>query len=330
VLDEPFELAGGDTVFITASVGIALTTANRTTAEALTRDADAAMYRAKEQGRARYQLFDATLRREVLERMQTEIAIRWAIERDELRLHYQPLVSLKNGGVVGFEALLRWEHPERGLLRADSVIPYVEDSALIIPIGEFVLEQAVRQLTSWVAADDAIWMTVNVAGRQLADPGFAARVGELLRESGLPADRLHLEITEATLVSEATGAATTIAQLAALGVGLVLDDFGTGYSALSYVQRFPLHAIKVDKSFVGRLARDKTQRAILGGIVNIAHAVGLRTVAEGVETKAQADIARELGCDLAQGFLFGKPTSADEAQSLIGLRPESRLRGSRG
>jgi EAL domain-containing protein (putative c-di-GMP-specific phosphodiesterase class I) len=278
------------------------------------------MYRAKEQGRARFQLFDADLRHRVIERMQTENAIRWAIERQELRVHYQPVVELDGGEIVGFEALLRWEHPERGLLGADSLIPYAEESSLIVAIGDFVLDAACRQLAAWTANGDRrrpVWISVNVAARQLADHGFLERVQQCLELAGPAAERLHLELTEASLIAEGTSSARRIAELDRLGVRLVLDDFGTGYSALSYLQRFPLDAIKIDRTFISHLPEARPQRALVGGIVSIAHAFGLTIVAEGVETAAQAEVARELGCELAQGFLFGRADTAEAACRLL-------------
>jgi predicted signal transduction protein with EAL and GGDEF domain len=330
-LDEPFQIGGTEALFITASIGIALTTGKRTSAEALTRDADAAMYRAKEQGRARFQLFDAELRHRVIERMESENAIRWAIERHELRVHYQPVVELSGGEVVGFEALVRWQHPERGLLGAESLIPYALESTLIVAIGDFVLDAACRQLAAWATGHEKrrpVWISVNVAARQLADHGFLERVQSCLRLAGPAAERLHLEITEATLIAEGTSSARRIAELDELGVRLVLDDFGTGYSALSYLQRFPLDAIKIDRSFISHLPEGRPQRALVGGIVSIAHALGLTIVAEGIETTAQADVARELGCELAQGFLFGRPDGAEAARVLI--EPEPAATGHSG
>ncbi len=317
-LEEPFHL-GDDAVFVTASIGIAMPTHEQTSGESLIRDADAAMYRAKDQGRSRYELFDAALRQTVVERMHTETSLRWALERDELRVHYQPLIGLEGGALVGFEALVRWQHPERGLLPPGAFIPHAERSALIVAIGEFVLRRACQQLTEWSAETDdrSLSMSVNVAARQLGDPHFGDLVARVLEETGLAPERLRLEITERSLVEETAASTDMIACLKQLGVQLVLDDFGTGYSALGYIQRFPLNSIKLDRSFIRRLADDETQRTLVGGIVSIAHALGLTTVAEGIETEAQADAARGLGCDLAQGYLFARPEDAETATRLV-------------
>jgi diguanylate cyclase (GGDEF)-like protein len=319
-LDEPFTL-GSDTVFVTASIGIALPSRERTTAEALLRDADAAMYLAKDHGRARYEFFDATLRRKAVERMRTETALRWALDRDELLVHYQPVIDLSDGRIVAVEALARWQHPERGLVLPDTFIPLCEDTALILPVGTLVLEQACQQLGRWtrdgVASAD-LAMNVNVSARQLADSRFSETVQGALAAAGIAADRLALEITETSIVEHGDRVAATLASLQTLGVRLVLDDFGTGYSSLSYIQRFPLDSIKLDRTFVRDLVDDATQRALVGGIIAIAHALGLQTVLEGVETRAQADVARGLSCGLAQGFLFAHAAPAEVTGALLG------------
>jgi diguanylate cyclase (GGDEF)-like protein len=320
-LRAPFAL-DGDRVFVTASIGIALSD-RRSSAEDLLRDADAAMYRAKETGRSRYELFDAHLRRQVVERMRLQTALQWAVERNELRVHYQPLVALGDGRILGFEALARWQHPERGLLSAGAFIPIAEDSGLIALIGASVLRDACAQLARWrcgAVAGDRPTVSVNVAARQLADPGFAALVGELLAEHGLEPGALRLEITETMLVEESAASQATIGALAAMGVPLVLDDFGTGYSALGSIKRFPLAALKLDRSFAQGLVDDAAQQSLVGGIVSIGHALGLDIVAEGIETEHQAAVARALGCDVAQGYLFARPADAAAATDLLVVR----------
>jgi Amt family ammonium transporter len=318
-LNEPFTL-GRDTVFVTASIGIAMPSKERTTPEALLRDADAAMYLAKEHGRARYEFFDAALRRNAVERMRLETALRWALERDELFAHYQPVIDLASGRVVAVEALARWQHPERGLLMPDVFIPVCEDTAMILPLGTLILEQACQQLGDWtrdgVVAPD-LAMNVNVAARQLADPRFPQIVQSALDAAGISADRLALEITETSIVEQGNRVADTLAVLQSLGVRLVLDDFGTGYSSLSYIQRFPLDSIKLDQTFARDLVADMSQQALVGGIIAIAHALGLQTVLEGVETREQAEVAGGLGCALAQGFLFAHAASAEHIAPLL-------------
>jgi diguanylate cyclase (GGDEF)-like protein len=323
LLDEPFKL-GSDTVFVTASIGIAFPSRVRTTADALLRDADAAMYLAKEHGRARFEFFDATLRSRAVERMRTETSLRWAAERNEMRVHYQPVVDLSDGRVVAVEALARWQHPERGLLPPDVFIPLCEESGLIVPIGKRILEQACEQLSRWtrmgVAADDLV-VNVNISARQLADPNCAKMVEAALSAAELEPKRLALEITESTIVDQGPRVAETIADLQALGVRLVLDDFGTGYSSLSYIQRFRLDSIKLDMTFVRKLVEDTNQQALVGGIIAIAHALGLKTVLEGVETRDQARAARDLGCGLAQGWLFAHAGSPEVTQTLLRQAP---------
>jgi diguanylate cyclase (GGDEF)-like protein len=319
-LDEPFTL-GDDTVFVTASIGIALPNRERTTADALLRDADAAMYLAKEHGRARYEFFDATLRRRALERMRTETAMRWALERNELFVRYQPIVDLTDGQVVALEALVRWQDPERGLTMPDEFIPLCEATGLIVPLGAFVLREACAQLGRWIAdgiATDDLCVNVNIAARQLTDPQFPDLVAAAIESSGIEARRLALEITETSIVEQGNRVGDTITRLQELGVRLVLDDFGTGYSSLSYIQRFPLDSIKLDRSFVQDLETDETQRALVAGITSIAHALGLQTVVEGIETQAQANIARDLGCGLAQGFLFSHAEDPDVLARYLG------------
>jgi diguanylate cyclase (GGDEF)-like protein len=310
-LEEPFQL-GNDTVFVTASIGIAMAApGERTTGEALIRDADAAVYLAKDRGRGRHEFFDATLRASAVERMRTETSLRWALDRDELVTHYQPIVDLSDEHVVGYEALVRWHHPQRGLLEPESFIPLSEESGLIAPIGALVLKQACRQLVRWTrdgTVDPSVYVNVNVSARQLASAQFADLVARTVEGYGLAPARLRLEITESVLVAQSGHTLDTVARLHALGIGLVLDDFGTGYSSLGYIQSFPLDGIKLDRTFVAHLARDRTQRALVGGIIAIARALRLETVVEGIETREQADAASALGCQLAQGFLYGRPS----------------------
>jgi diguanylate cyclase (GGDEF)-like protein len=326
-LHEPFTL-GEDTVFVTASIGIALPSRERTTADALIRDADAAMYLAKEHGRAGYEFFDATLRRRAVERMRMETAMRWALERSELFVRYQPIVDLADGRVVALEALVRWQDPERGMTMPDDFIPLCEATGLIVPLGTFVLQEACLQLGRWIAsgvATDDLCVNINIAARQLADPNFPDLVAAAIDAAGIDPHRVALEITETSIVEQGNRVADTIVRLQELGVRLVLDDFGTGYSSLSYIQRFPLDSIKLDRSFVRDLETNETQRALVAGITSIAHALGLQTVVEGIETTAQADIARELGCGLAQGFLFSHAEDPDTLAGFLRAASADRL-----
>ena len=307
-------------LFVTLSIGIAHASSS-VTPEALLRDADAAMYLAKDQGRARAALFDDTMRTGAVRRLETESALRRAVERDELRVAYQPIVDLDTGRLIGAEALVRWAHPERGMLQPSDFIPVAEETGLIIPVGTWVLQQACRQAKLWAAmpgGGDLVTM-VNLSGRQLAQPGVVSMVKQTLRDSRLDPRRLGLEITESVVMDDAESAIGTLGHLASLGVGLSIDDFGTGYSSLSYLKRFPVATLKVDRSFVDGLGRDAEDSAIVAAVMSMASALGLRTVAEGVETTNQVSALLALGCHFAQGFHFGRPAPAEAITAALAL-----------
>jgi diguanylate cyclase (GGDEF)-like protein/PAS domain S-box-containing protein len=314
IVGQPLSL-GGSEVFVGVSIGIALPDGENPDPGALIRDADAAMYRSKERGRARWEVFDHALRASVLDRLDIETALRRAMARGELDVRYQPVVSLHTGKIECVEALLRWAHPERGLLSPDEFIHVAEETGLIVPIGTWVLEQACRQVVRWQAAMPELGplrVSVNLSGRQLGHPTLAADVRAILADTGLDPARVELEITESVLMDDVELSSETLAALKGLGVQLVVDDFGTGYSSLSYLRRFPVDVLKVDRSFVDGLASDAGDSAIVTTIVTLAHKLGLRAVAEGVETTDQVSELRLLGCDLAQGFLIARPgTGAD-------------------
>lgn len=315
-LAAPFVLRDRE-YFVTASVGIAIGGGGEPP-EALIRDADLAMYRAKDRGRGRYEIFDQAMRLDAVAHLRTENDLRRALGRDEFVIHYQPLIWLNPHRVVGYEALVRWQHPERGLLSPSDFIPLAEESELIVDIGERVLQLACRRTAEWNRArpdSPPITISVNVSPRQMADPELPERVRRVLRETDLDPLALSLEITESVLVDEA-GALDTIRALKELGVRLVLDDFGTGFSALGYLQRFPFDQLKIDRSFVQNL-EDPATLAIVSSVISIADALGLSVVAEGIETEAQLAMVRGLGCNFAQGFYFAKPLPADEARALI-------------
>ena len=296
---------------MTASIGIALAPEASADPEALLRDADAAMYRAKERGRApRYELFDELMRSQASVRLEMESALHHAIDRGELRVHYQPLVELTAGAVVGCEALVRWEYPKRGLLGPGEFIPLAEETGLIMPVGAFVLEEACRQAVRWQTQDPGrppLTMSVNLSGRQLADPVLPDCVADALGASGLAPERLWLEITESVLMDDADSSVRALEALRVLGVRLAVDDFGTGYSSLAYLRRFPVDALKIDRSFVGGLDEGPQDAAIVEAVIGLAGALGLRVVAEGVETLSQLARVRALGCDEAQGYYFARP-----------------------
>ncbi len=290
------------------------------------RDADAAMYRAKNTGRSARSMFERDLQDTVAAALRTGTDLHRALERDELVVHYQPITNLRNGRVVGFEALLRWNHPERGLVPPSEFIPLAEDTGLIVPIGVWMLEAALRQLGHWQAVRDAnggrgkLAMNVNVSPRQLADPILPRTLARVLHETGVDPNSVCLELTENALMQEESSA-DALAALRRLGVHISIDDFGTGYSSLAYLKRFPVTALKIDRTFVNGLGTDIEDTSIVEAIVTLAHALGLSAVAEGLETPTQLEKLRALGCDYAQGFLLGRPQPAD----LIGDTPADDL-----
>ncbi len=317
-LSRPFVLRGRDH-FVTATIGIAIGRGNESP-DALIRDADSAMYRAKERGRGRYEIFDEVMRAHVIEHLQTENDLRVALKRDQLRVHYQPVVSLQTRKTESFEALVRWQHPERGLVSPGRLHSLAEESGLIVPIGAWVLEVACREAARWHAArpDNApLAISVNLSARQIADPDLLATIERVLDETGVDPISLRLEVTESVLIEEGESSFSTLSRLKAMGLGLVLDDFGTGFSSLSYLKRFPFDALKVDRSFVDRICEEPADAAIVGAVTGIADTLGLKVVAEGVETEEQLEVVRNLGCHFAQGFYFARPLPAEELPPLL-------------
>ena len=322
VFTRPFVL-GGEEHFVTISIGISLA-AGGERPEDLIRDADAAMYRAKERGRGRYELFDERLRSRALSRLRVENDLRRALERDELTLDYQPLVSLRDFSIVGVEALIRWEHPERGRIPPLDFIPVAEANGLIEPIGRWVLERACRQAARWYhERPDAapVAMSVNLSAVQIANRGLAETVAGALRASGLDPTCLSLEITESVVLAEGEGLLDALAGLKSLGVQLVLDDFGTGYSSLSYLTRLPIDVLKVDRSFIHGLGTEPRDTAITEAIVAMSHALSLRVVGEGAETGLQVSELNRLGCDYVQGYHFSRPVTADAVTAMLAQGP---------
>jgi diguanylate cyclase (GGDEF)-like protein/PAS domain S-box-containing protein len=323
VFARPFVLAGKEH-FVTTSIGIALARGGELAAD-LIRDADAAMYRAKDRGRARYEVFDDGMRARAIARLGVENDLRRAIERRELRLAYQPLVSLGSATIVGVEALLRWQHPERGLIRPSDFIPVAEETGLILPIGNWVLENACRQTARWHAArPDAapVGLSVNLSAAQVVGHELTDMVASVLGDTGLEPGCLSLEITETAMLTDAGVLTETLESLKALGVRLVLDDLGTGYSSLGYLTHLPLDALKVDRSFVDGLGTEPRDTAITEAIIAMSRALSLEVIAEGVETPLQISELGRLGCDLAQGYYFSPPVSAREIS--IALRDGPR------
>ncbi len=307
VMSAPFHLEGHE-FYITSSIGISLYPRDGTDAETLVRNADAAMYRAKAQGRNAYAFYTEALTHSAMERVQIETELRQAIARGELAVHYQPQVDLASGRVIGAEALLRWQHPRLGMVSPERFIPIAEDTGLIIDIGAWVLHQACRQMQSWRQAGlplDSI--AVNVAGPQIQRGDILATVQRVLAETGLPAHCLELEVTEGFIMGQAEAAIGVLDALSRLGVRLAIDDFGTGYSSLAYLKRLPIDKLKVDRSFVRDLPADEEDAAIAAAVIALGHSLGLTVIAEGVETAAQRDFLLTRRCDQAQGWYYGRP-----------------------
>jgi diguanylate cyclase (GGDEF)-like protein/PAS domain S-box-containing protein len=319
---QPFSMEGVEH-FVSASIGVAVARDSEqlsVNAELLIRDADAAMYRAKEGGRARCVLFDAEMRAGAMLRLQVERELRHALDRDELILHYQPVVNLRTGEVTGIEALVRWQHPERGLLDPAEFVSIAEDSGLIEPIGRWVQERACRQALAWHEQrpdSRPLDVAVNLSARQVAHRDLPATVAEIIARTGIDPVHLRLEITESVLVEESATAIASLEALNEIGVRLVLDDFGTGYSSLAYLNRFPFHALKIDRSFVDALGIEQERTAIVEAIIGMARALSLDVIAEGVENEAQLSELQRLGCDYAQGHLFSRALPVEKISRLL-------------
>jgi diguanylate cyclase (GGDEF)-like protein len=315
----PFHLSHGDTMSA-ASLGIALTADPDQDVEDLIRDADAAMYRAKEAGGGRLMLFDEVTRQRALTRLHTEQALREAIEREEFRVVFQPEVSVESGAIVGLEALVRWQHPERGLLAPDEFIALAEETGLIVPIGTLVLREACRLTQGWLQTrsdEEPLVVRVNVSARQLAHDDLPAVVASVLEETGMDPCHLCLEVTESVLIEDPESSITTLAALRRLGVKIAVDDFGTGYSSLEYLRRFPVDCVKIDRSFVRGLPHSSEDVAIVNAVIELGHALSLSVTAEGVETSEQLGNLQNAGCDTAQGFLFSRPEHPDVVERLL-------------
>ncbi|MCU1676557.1 MAG: hypothetical protein JWM93_1315 [Frankiales bacterium] len=312
----------GRVVHLTASVGIATTSDSGSVPENLIRDADTAMYRAKESGHGRYAFFDTAMRDEAARHLEVDTELRAALDLLQLRVHYQPQHVMSTGVIRGVEALVRWQHPVRGLVLPAEFVPIAERSNLIVAIDTWVLGEACRQLANWNArrdADDPLTMAVNVSARQLGDARFLAAVDDALRTNTVEPSLLCLEMTESALLEQALPSPEVIAGLRRLGVILALDDFGTGYSSLSHLRRFPVDILKIDREFIEGVADRPAQAAIVTAILGMAHALGMSTVADGVETQAERRALTELGCDVVQGNVLSRPMAASELSGLLGL-----------
>ncbi len=320
-LEKPFVL-GGREVFITVSIGVAPFQGHDTRAVDLLRNADTAMYRAKGTGRARHALFDKTMHQSAVRLLELESDLWRALERDELRLHYQPIVALESGRVHGLEALVRWQHPQRGLVSPGEFIPLAEETGLIIPIGWWVLENACRQGAKWNSESNRpLAMAVNLSSQGFSQNDFVEGVQDVLERTGFDPRLLTLEITESVLMKNTESASAMLRRLRALGITLAMDDFGTGYSSLSYLHRFALDVLKVDRSFVAQLSVGGKNEQIVDTILHLARGLGMRAVAEGIESEEQLRLLRALGCPFAQGFYFARPLTPEGIEALVAQNP---------
>jgi diguanylate cyclase (GGDEF)-like protein/PAS domain S-box-containing protein len=326
-LAAPFMLAGKE-VFTSVSVGIALSNSTYEQPEDMLRDADTAMYRAKSLGKARYEVFDADMRASVMARLQLETDLRGALERSEFRNYYQPIVCLGSGRIVGFEALLRWEHPTRGLLGPDEFILVAEETGLIRELGWWNLREACRQMVVWRANSNDhrdLTISVNLSAKQFLQRNLVGDIGKLLGELNLPPEALKLEITESAVMGDPSAAVEMLENIKSLGIRLAIDDFGTGYSSLSYLHRFPLDTLKIDRSFIADMHEDGDGMEIARTILPMANNLHLDVVAEGVETIEQVALLKKLHCKYGQGFYFSRPLSADGTMALLAQEPNWQM-----
>jgi diguanylate cyclase (GGDEF)-like protein/PAS domain S-box-containing protein len=318
-LREPFEVSGRQ-LSVHASVGIAIAGLGDEDTDQLLRNADVAMYRAKSHGKGRYELYETAMHAAVLERLELKADLGDAIAKQQFLLHYQPIVALDQERIVGVEALLRWEHPRKGIVSPAQFIPLAEDTGLIVPIGRWVLFEACRQARSWQSrrgASSALFVAVNLSAKQLEYPNLVEEVQACLTETGLASRDLTLEITESMLMRDIEGALIKLGKLKETGIKLAVDDFGTGYSSLSYLQRFPIDRLKIDKSFVDGVALGDHESTLARAVIRLGDSLHLRTVAEGIESADQVNSLIRMGCEFGQGYYFGKPLPAEDIESLL-------------
>jgi diguanylate cyclase (GGDEF)-like protein len=312
------------TVFTGASIGIVIGSSNYQNGVELLRDADIAMYRAKAMGKGRYAIFDHEMYTQTLHLSQIETDLRHAVERQELLLYYQPIVSLKTGSIIGFEALVRWQHPTQGLIFPNDFIEIAEDTGLIIPIGEWCLKEACHQLQTWhlqFPATSSLYISVNLSSRQIKQYDFIDKLDKILVDTGLGGEHLKLELTESMLMDQGERTMDLLYKIKSRHIRLSIDDFGTGYSSLSYLHRFPVDTLKIDRSFVRLINPIRGNYEIVDTIITLAHSLGMDTIAEGVETIHQLNYLKNLGCEAVQGYIFSKPLSLQLAESIIAKNP---------
>jgi diguanylate cyclase (GGDEF)-like protein len=311
----------GNRITSTASIGITTSDVGYDDAEAMLRDADTAMYNAKSTGKARYVLFDPAMHEQVRARMEMENELQQVIERGELVLHYQPIVALGDRSLEGFEALVRWQHPTRGMISPAEFIPVCEETGLIVPVGYWVLREACRQLKEWQAAQPAaakdLTISVNVSARQLATPDLVERFTKIFQETGVAPSSIVLEITESVMIHNADAAIAVLDRLTALGIRFHMDDFGTGYSSLSWLHRLPLAGLKIDRSFVRHIGDRPDYAAVITGIIGMAKSLGLTLVAEGIESVEQVTMLQNMACEKAQGYFFNRPMTPVDATAYL-------------
>jgi len=322
-LKRPFNI-GGNEIFASVSIGVSLSSTGFERPEDLLRDADTAMYRAKSARRGSVELFDSEMRASAVARLQMETELRQAADRHEFCNWYQLIVNLKTAQVRGLEALVRWRHPSGRWIQPGDFISIAEETGIIIPLGRQVLKQACRQLYAWQqldASETPLMVSVNLSRKQLLQTDLISDIREELDDGGIDPSCLKLEITESMVMLNPERAKTTLLELKALGVGIAMDDFGTGYSSLSYLHKLPLDALKVDRSFVSQIESDAEKLEIVRTIITLAHNLGLEVIAEGIETREQMFILRELGCELGQGYLFSRPLDAGAATDLLIAEP---------
>ena len=317
LVDKPYMIEGHE-LFISASIGISWYPEDGEDMETLFKNADMAMYRAKEQGRNNYQVFDVRMNDYAFERLQLEKDLRKALEREEFLVYYQPQIHISTGRIIGMEALVRWQHPQRGMVSPGQFIPLAEETKLIIPIGEWVLRTACAQNKAWQDAGfPHVRVSVNLSAHQFLEPNLAQMVKQVLEETGLAPEFLDLEITESITMNNIDRAIATMHELASLGIQISIDDFGTGYSSLSYLKKFPIHTLKIDQSFVRDIPNDSDDGAIATAIIAMAHSLNLNVIAEGVETADQLEFLGRRGCDEMQGYLVSRPVPAIEFENIL-------------
>jgi EAL domain-containing protein (putative c-di-GMP-specific phosphodiesterase class I) len=311
-------MLGSSEVYVSGSIGISMYPVDSDDEGTLMKNADAAMYRAKEAGRNNYQFYTAEMNARALHRLDMENSLRRALERREFRFHYQPKIDLVTGRITGMEALLRWMRPGRGMVQPAEFVPFLEDSGLIVSIGEWLLEEACLQMKAWRdAGATPVPVAINLSARQFTARELGDTIQRVLSKHGISPGLLELELTESSLMTNTDDAVQTLRDLKALGVHLSIDDFGTGYSSLAYLQRFPIDALKIDRSFVSDITSDLDDATIIRAVIGMAHNLGLRVVAEGVENEAQLSFLVANGCDEMQGFYYSPPLAGDESLALL-------------